>query len=122
MAPLLFIAVLLLLDILFSSSTAAPGHVHMEPLDSLLKALVMLILAIIAYFRPVEFGAQLLERGAILAGMSWLVVILGTPLAVLALVDDPIPQLGLLASVICALIANIVTKFLTSLPADEQDL
>ena len=110
--PLVFVAVLLLLDVLFSNTAALPGHNHMEPLDSALKALVMLTLAIVAYARPVEFGAQLLERGRILAGLGWLLIILGTPFVVLALVDEPAPQLGLLASVICALVANIATRFL----------
>ena len=109
---MLFIAILLVLDVIFSSTRALPGHNHLEPLDSLLKALVMLTLAIVAYVRPVEYGAQLLERGFIGGGIAWLVVILGAPFAVLAIVEKPVPQLGMLSTVICAILANIVTRLM----------
>ncbi len=110
--PLIFVAVLLALDIAFSSTNAQPGHNHLEPLDTILKALIMLILAVIAYARPVEFGAQLIERGKPLTGICWLAAILSAPFMVLALAANPAPQLGLLATVICAIIANIITKIL----------
>ena len=112
LAPLLFIAALLVLDIIFSSTRALPGHNHLEPLDSALKALLMLSLALLAYVRPVAYGAQLLERGYILGGLTWLIVILGAPFAVLAVVDKPGPQLGLLLMVICAITAHICAKAL----------
>lgn len=111
-APLIGVAILLVLDIAFSNTSALPGQNHLEPLDSMLKALVMLTLALVAYIRPVEYGAQLLERGLVVAGLGWLITILGSPFAVLALVDRPVPQLGLLTTVICAIIANIATYIL----------
>ena len=110
--PLIAIALLLVLDIAFSNTAALPGQTHLEPLDSMLKALVMLTLALVAYIRPVEYGAQLLERGAVARGLGWLIIILGSPFAVLALVTHPVPQLGLLTTVICAIIANIATHLL----------
>ncbi len=110
--PLIFVAVLLALDIAFTAVDALPVYTNLQPLDTVLKVLIMLILAIASYARPVEYGAQLIERGRPVTGIVWLAAILSAPFLALALAANPAPQLGLLATVICAIIANIITKVL----------
>ena len=108
--PLRAAAGLLALDVLSSSAAALPGHNHLEPVDSGLKALTMIVIAAIAYARPVEYGAQLLERRRYLWGLCWLTLCLGAPFMLLGLLNKLTPQVGLVATLICAIVANIITK------------
>lgn len=104
------VAIFLVIDILSSSATALPGHNHLEPIDTALKALTMLLIAAIAYARPVEFGAQLLDNGQGLAGLSWLALILGAPFLLLLLMPVVTAQIGLAATLVCAILAHLIVK------------
>lgn len=108
--PLIVTAVILALDVLFSSPQALPGHNHSEPFDSLLKTLLTLLIAGTAYARPVEWGAQLLDQNRYALGLAWLILILGTPLLVIFLLPGVSPLIGLVTMLLCAIVANIVTK------------
>jgi|GEM_PF-7090339 len=115
-APLLIVAALLALDVASSRATAPPGHNHLEPMDSAVVTLTMLLIAAIAYARPVEYGAQMLDGQHLLAGLSWLITILGAPFLLLILMPVARPQLGLVAMLVSAILANIITQ--TIAPAE----